>query len=77
MVGHQRVYSLNSLRSDFCAAGLKLTESRGFFLKPFSNSQMIPFGIEIIDSLLKVSDELPVEICANIGFVCKLPTETD
>jgi len=75
LVGHQRVYSLSSLKSDFYEAGLNLIESRGFFLKPFSNSQLIPFGIEIIESLLRVSDELPVEICANIGFVCELPKE--
>ena len=75
LVGHQRVYSMSSLKADFYEAGLILSESRGFFLKPFSNSQLLPFGMEIIDSLLKVSDELPVEICANIGFVCKLPPE--
>ena len=75
LVGHQRVYSLCSLKTDFLEAGLILSESRGFFLKPFSNSQLIPFGSEIINSLLKVSDELPIEICANIGFVCKLPFE--
>lgn len=77
LVGHQRVYSLSSLKTDFYKAGLILTESRGFFLKPFSNSQLLPFGIEIIESLLKVSDDLPVEICANIGFVCQLPSEGD
>jgi 2-polyprenyl-3-methyl-5-hydroxy-6-metoxy-1,4-benzoquinol methylase len=77
LVGHQRVYSLSSLKNDFYQAGLILSESRGFFLKPFSNSQLIPFGTEIIDSLLKVSEELSVEICANIGFVCKLPPQSN
>jgi len=72
LVGHQRVYSLRSLSTDIIKSGLDLVEYRGFFLKPFSNAQLTPFGLEIIESLLKVSDELPVEICANIGFVCKL-----
>lgn len=77
LVGHQRVYSLSSLKTDINKAGLVLTESRGFFLKPFSNSQLLPFGTDIIESLLKVSDDLPVEICANIGFVCELPSKGD
>jgi len=72
LVGHQRVYSLRSLTADIESSGLKLVESRGFFMKPFSNSQLIPFGPEIVGSLLAVSEELPVEICANIGFVCQL-----
>ena len=72
IVGHQRVYSANSLRSDFEQSGWTITEMRGFFLKPFSNSQLIPFGPDIVNALLAVSDEIPLEFCANLGFIAKV-----
>ncbi len=69
IVGHQRVYSCVSLREDFRAGGWEVLELKGYFLKPFSNSQLNPLGKQVIDSLLSISSELPVEICANIGFI--------
>jgi 2-polyprenyl-3-methyl-5-hydroxy-6-metoxy-1,4-benzoquinol methylase len=75
LVGHQRVYSSETLRADFLAAGWSVTELKGYFLKPFSNSQLIPLGEKVIQSLLEISPELPAEFCANLGFVAR-PRET-
>jgi|688.fasta_scaffold142409_4 2-polyprenyl-3-methyl-5-hydroxy-6-metoxy-1,4-benzoquinol methylase len=71
LVGHRRVYSLETLSSDFQMSGWKVLEVRGFFLKPFANSQLLHLDLKVIDSLLKISDDLPVEMCANIAFVCQ------
>ena len=71
LVGHQRVYSVFTLNNDIAKAGFELVEIQGFFLKPFSNGQLVGYGSEMIDALLKVSQSLPPEICANLGFVCR------
>ena len=69
IVGHQRVYSMDTLKNDFLSAGWTIIEMKGYFLKPFSNSQLIPLGEEVIQSLLEISAEVPAEFCANLGFV--------
>ena len=71
LVGHQRVYSTETLQADFTSAGWLVTEVKGYFLKPFSNSQLIPLGEKVIQSLLEISPELPAQLCANLGFVAR------
>lgn len=69
MVGHQRVYSLTSLNKDVQIAGMTIESHRGFFLKVLANSQMIHLEVGVLEGLLRLSDGLPTEDCANIGFV--------
>ena len=69
MVGHQRVYSLASLNEDVQIAGMTIESHRGFFLKVLANSQMIHLEVGVLEGLLRLSDGLPTEECANIGFV--------
>jgi len=72
IVGHQRVYSLATLHDDFAESPWEITEYRGFFLKPLANSQLLGFDKSLISALLKISDELPTELSANIAFVAEL-----
>jgi 2-polyprenyl-3-methyl-5-hydroxy-6-metoxy-1,4-benzoquinol methylase len=69
LVGHQRVYSLARLKEDIQESGFELLAHRGFFLKVLANSQMTHLGVDVLRGLLKLSDELTTEMCANIGFV--------
>jgi hypothetical protein len=69
IVGHLRVYSIESLKQDIEQSYLEITSLKGFFLKPLANSQLIKFDKSLVDALLVVSDELPVDLAANIGFV--------
>ena len=69
LVGHQRVYSLDTLRRDIEDSGMEMINHRGFFLKVLANSQMIHLDRTVLVGLLKISDQLPTELCANIGFV--------
>jgi hypothetical protein len=69
LVGHLRVYSVDSLRKDFEATGFRLVEMRGFFLKPLSNQQMLSYTHDLILALNVVAGDLPTEYCANIAFV--------
>jgi 2-polyprenyl-3-methyl-5-hydroxy-6-metoxy-1,4-benzoquinol methylase len=69
IVGHLRVYSIESLKQDIEQSYLEISSLKGFFLKPLANSQLIKFDKSLVDALLVVSDELPVDLAANIGFV--------
>ncbi len=71
IVGHQRVYSLMTLISDLSTAGFRLTKHRGFFVKVLANSQMLHLEESVVLGMLQLSDGLPTEMCANIGFVGK------
>lgn len=72
LVGHQRVYSLATLTEDFNSSPWQLMETRGFFLKPLANSQLLNYDKSLIAALLQLSDELPTEICANIAFTAEM-----
>ena len=70
-VGHLRVYSIESLTKEVEESGFRALESRGFFTKALSNAQMINLAPEVIQGLCKLSTNLPAEMGANIGLVCK------
>jgi 2-polyprenyl-3-methyl-5-hydroxy-6-metoxy-1,4-benzoquinol methylase len=69
MVGHLRVYSMETLLKDLENCDLKVMEMRGFFFKPFANFQLMQLNQEIIEGLLKLGEQLPVDQLANIGFI--------
>ena len=71
MVGHQRVYKIESLEADLVEAGFRLVSIRGFFLKPFSNKQLTSFDSSVIEALNIIAERLPPSICANLGFVAE------
>ncbi|MEK9569744.1 MAG: class I SAM-dependent methyltransferase [Paracoccaceae bacterium] len=72
VVGHQRVYSIQNLRTDLEVAGFELLGEQGFFLKPFPNSMMLEFSDEMIMALNTISSKLPVDLMANIGLRAKI-----
>lgn len=69
-LGHQRVYSKESLEGDIRKAGFKLISYQGIFLKPLSASQMQGWDKKILDALFEIGKKLP-EYCATIYFICK------
>lgn len=69
VVGHQRVYSHETLRCDVEAAGLKVVEETGFFLKALPNSMMLDYDARLIQAMNEISPALPPELLANIGMV--------
>ena len=70
-VGHLRVYSIESLTKEIESTGFRVLEKRGFFTKALSNAQMINLVPEAIHGLCELSTDLPAEMGANIGIVCK------
>jgi hypothetical protein len=74
LVGHQRVYDLNALEADLNAAGFEAFERRGLFLKTLPNSMMLNHKPELILALNLLSEELPVEMTANLAVRARLKT---
>jgi len=72
LVGHLRVYSLETLEKDIEAAGYGVFNKTGFFLKTLPNSMMREFSPELIQALNEISPELPAHLLGNIGIVATL-----
>jgi len=69
LVGHQRVYSLQTLEQDILAADLRVVDSCGFFLKVLPNSMMLDYSRELLWGLNALSATLPKELLANIAVI--------
>ena len=73
LVGHQRVYDLETLEQDAIAAGLAPRKRFGSFLKVLPNSMMLEYSDALLTAIDAVSAELPPETLANIGLVAQKP----
>jgi len=69
LVGHQRVYSLETLKDDIRQSDLQPIESMGFFLKVLPNSMMLDYSRELLWGLNAISNSLPTDLLANIAVV--------
>lgn len=69
LVGHQRVYSHETLATDLKAGGFEVAETTGFFLKPVANSMMLDYSPELLAAMNEIGSQLPKELLANIGVV--------
>jgi 2-polyprenyl-3-methyl-5-hydroxy-6-metoxy-1,4-benzoquinol methylase len=68
LVGHQRVYSIDTLSKDFIEAGLIIKEKSGFFLKVLPNSMMLNYSNDLINALNLISESIPSNLLANIAI---------
>jgi 2-polyprenyl-3-methyl-5-hydroxy-6-metoxy-1,4-benzoquinol methylase len=68
-VGHQRVYDLETLKSDALAAGFRIVHVQGFFLKILPVAKMVDFPDALVKALFDVADEIPPEMTSDIGLV--------
>jgi 2-polyprenyl-3-methyl-5-hydroxy-6-metoxy-1,4-benzoquinol methylase len=72
VVGHQRVYSIETLSKDVLNAGYNVEDVKGFFLKPLPNSMMLDYSLELIKALNSISTIIPNHLLANIGLIAKI-----
>ena len=73
LVGHLRVYGLDTLGADLEGAGFRVEERFGFTLKTVPNSMMLDWPPALLDALTQISPELPAAMCANIGIRAVAP----
>ena len=67
LVGHQRVYDLDTLRKELEIAGFRIDDEFGYFLKVLPNSMMMEYPISLLEALNAISSEIPTRLLANIG----------
>jgi 2-polyprenyl-3-methyl-5-hydroxy-6-metoxy-1,4-benzoquinol methylase len=72
IVGHLRVYDLNTLTEDVKKSGLKVLKVEGMVLKFLDNESQLKINPEITKALHDVSDEYPADFCANIYMEVEL-----
>lgn len=72
-LGHQRLFSVNSLTECLEQSGFTITRKEGLFLKPFTTRQLKSLELDpkIINAMCLVGLEYP-ELCASILFEAKL-----
>jgi len=68
-IGHQRVYTQETLDRDLAAASLVILERRGILLKPLSNAQMDSWPSYVLDELF-LAGELVPDWAAHIYRLC-------
>lgn len=71
IVGHQRVYDLETLLKDVKEVNLNIVESGGFNLKLVSQKQMAGWSKELFNAIYKISKDCPPELCSNLFVVCR------
>ena len=72
LVGHQRVYDLETLEQHLQEAGFEPFERRGFFLKTLPNGMMLDHSSELIQALNVLGDQVPVTMTANLAVRARL-----
>lgn len=71
LVGHRRVYSLDSLRFDIRRGGFEVEHELGTFLKPLPNGELIRLSDDAILHLCEASQLLGPEFMANLVLIAK------
>lgn len=68
LVGHQRVYGLDTLRAEMEKGGFTVDDEFGYFLKTLPNSMMLDYSRPLLEALNCISEEIPPHLLANIGM---------
>ena len=69
VVGHQRVYDLDTLTADVHRAKFKILSTTGFVLKILPYSMMKDFSEPLLDAFHKISPQLDPRILTSLGMV--------
>ncbi len=70
-LGHRRVYTAEAAETDIRAAGLEIVEKEGLFAKFVPQSLMVGFSDEVLKGLMCLGEELPMQDCATLAFLCQ------
>jgi 2-polyprenyl-3-methyl-5-hydroxy-6-metoxy-1,4-benzoquinol methylase len=71
LLGHQRYYTVETLKRDIEAAGLKVQRMEGIYLKPLTTSQMKSLGLSepIMQAFCAVAIDYPELSCSLLAEV--------
>jgi hypothetical protein len=65
------VFTIEELEDHFRAAGFEVGERFGYFVKIVPNSMMTGWRHDLIESLTRISSQLPPHLLANVGLVAR------
>lgn len=71
ILGHQRYYTVETLKDDILKAGYEIERLEGIYLKPFTTSQILSLALDrkIIDALCVVGVDYPELSCGILAQV--------
>lgn len=69
LVGHRRLYTVEMMKNNCEAAGLRVVAMKGVYLKPLAEKQMYDLGIDAVKAFYSLGKDMP-EYCANLFAVC-------
>lgn len=69
-IGHRRVYTLATLKTDVLEAGLSILHAEGIMFKPLSNRQMFHWPDDLLDAYYRLAKKLPPEFGGELCLVC-------
>ena len=73
-LGHRWVFTIARLEADLAQVGLQISRKAGWFTKPLPQGMMTEFSDALLEGLMKLGDELPMEYACFLAFDCrKLP----
>jgi 2-polyprenyl-3-methyl-5-hydroxy-6-metoxy-1,4-benzoquinol methylase len=64
-LGHRRLYTVEMMVDHCLQAGLRVVETKGIYLKPLSEKQMIDLGDNAVRAFYSLGEDIP-QYCANI-----------
>ena len=73
LVGHQRVFTPETLKACALEAGFEIEHFFGLGLKTLPYSMMESWSEDLIRACVQISPTLPAELLANIGLVLRKP----
>jgi 2-polyprenyl-3-methyl-5-hydroxy-6-metoxy-1,4-benzoquinol methylase len=70
-LGHRWVFTIASIEEAIAGAGLKIVRKAGWLTKPLPQSMMTEFSDALLEGLMKLGDELPMEHACFLAFECR------
>jgi 2-polyprenyl-3-methyl-5-hydroxy-6-metoxy-1,4-benzoquinol methylase len=77
LLGHQRYYTVETLKADIRKAGYNTIDVEGIYLKPFTSQQIISLNLEerILDAMCEIGIDYPELSCGLLAEI--FPAEAD
>lgn len=70
-LGHRRVFTIASIETAIAKAGLQVVRKAGWFTKLLPQGMMTGFSDALLEGLMKLGDELPMEHACFLAFECR------
>ena len=70
-LGHHWVFTIPRIEAAIVDAGLQIVRKQGLLSKPLPQGMMTEFSDALLEGLMKLGDELPIEYACCVSFVCR------